>query len=186
MDSETATIVAIVSLIIGGLGFLFGVYSHFRTHKVAKLTYRVSQLSDFDVPTSFLRDLPRAPVAVTITSLGNKGTSNVVFNMRTKSKIDDYSVSPEGLEIRLEGQSLELNLEKLNPSQQIKVFLRCTGNPWDDQVENVELTHSEGAAQNEQSVRNLVFDFLGLEIEYDLRELKPYINRVGPIRVRRS
>lgn len=186
MDPKTATIIAVISAVIGGLGLLFGVYSHIRTHKIAKLIYGVSQLSDFDVPVSFLQDLPRAPVAVTITSLGNKGTENIVLHMKAKSEIDDYSVSPEGLDVSIEGQSLELKLERLNPSQQIKVFLRCTGSPWQDQVESFDLTHSEGAAQNEQAVQKLVFDFLGLEIEYDLKELRPYVTRIGPVRLARS
>ena len=140
MDPDTATIVAVVSLVIGGLGVLFGVYTHFRTHKVAKLTYGVSQLSDFVVPPTFLCDLPRAPVALTITSLGNKAEENIMLNLKTISDIDEYSVSPDGFQIEIKGQSLKFSLEKLNPSQQVKLFLRCAGDPWEDQIENIDLT----------------------------------------------
>ena len=184
MDPDTATIVAVVSAIIGGLGFLFGIYAHFRTHRVAKLTYEVSQLSDFEVPPSFLQDLPRAPVALTITSRGNKGTENIVLNMTASSVIEEYDVTPKGTDVRLEGKSISLNAQKLNPSQQVKLFLRCSGSPSENQIEDINLSHSEGTAQDERAVRNLVFNYLGLEIEYDLRQMRGYVNRIGPIRIR--
>ena len=184
MEPDTATLVAVVSVIIGGLGFLFGIYAHFRTHRVAKLTYEVSQLSDFDVPSSFLQDLPRAPVALTITSRGNKGTENIVLNLSARSEVEEYDVTPKGTDVRFEGHSISLNVAKLNPSQQIKLFLRCSGSPSEDQIEDLNLSHSEGAAQNERALRNLVFQAFGLEMEYDLRQLRLYVNRIGPIRIR--
>ena len=186
MELDTATVVAIVSVIIGGLAVLFAIFTHFRTHKVAKLTYEVSQLSDFDVPSSFLQDLPRAPVALTITSRGNKGTENIILNLSTRSEIEEYDVTPNGTDVRIEGQSISLNVERLNPSQQVKLFLRCSGSPSENQIEGLNLSHSEGEAQDERAMKNLVFDFLGLEIEYDVRKLRAYINRIGPIRIRYS
>ena len=184
MEPDTATVVAVVSIIIGGLGLLFGIYAHFRTHRVAKLTYEVSQLSDFDVPPSFLQDFPQAPVALTITSRGNKGTENIALNLIARSDVEEYDVTPKGTDVRLEGHSISLNVEKLNPSQQVKLFVRCSGSPSENQVVSLNLSHSEGAAQNERALRNLVFDFFGLEIEYDLRQMRTYINRIGPIRIR--
>ncbi len=184
MEPDTATVVAVVSVIIGGLGVLFGIYAHFRTHRVAKLTYEVSQLSDFDVPPSFLQDLPRAPVALKITSRGNKGTENIVLNLSARSEIEEYDVTPKGTDVRLEGHSISLNVAKLNPSQEVKLFLRCSGSPSENQIEGLDLSHSEGKAQNERALSNLVFDFFGLEIEYDLRQMRPYIHRIGPIRIR--
>ncbi len=163
---------------------MFGIYAHFRTHRVAKLTYEVSQLSDFDVPSSFLQYLPRAPVALTITSRGNRGTENIVLNLSARSEVEEYDVTPKGTDVRLEGHSISLNVARLNPSQQVKLFLRCSGSPSEDQIEVLNLSHSEGAAQNERALRTLVFDFFGLEIEYDLRQMRPYINRIGPIRIR--
>lgn len=184
MEPDTTTVVAVVSVIIGGLGALFGIYAHFSTRRVAKLTYEVSQLSDFDVPSSFLQDLPRAPVALTITSRGNKGTENIVLNLTAISEVEEYDVTPKGTDVRLEGRSVSLSVGKLNPSQQVKLFLRCSGNPWEDQIEDIKLSHSEGAAQNERAVRNLVFDFFVLEIEYDVRQLRLFVNRIGPLRIR--
>ena len=184
MQPETATIVAIVSAVIGGLGVLFGIYAHFSTRKVAKLTYEVSQLSDFDVPSSFLEDLPRAPVAITINSRGNKGTENIILNLEVNSDIEEYDVSPMSTDVSVDGSSLSLNASRLNPSQQIKLVLRCSGSPWEDQINELNLSHSEGTAQNERGVRNLVFNVAGLEIEYDLNQLRPYVNRIGPLRIR--
>ncbi|MCP3867216.1 MAG: hypothetical protein GY703_03800 [Gammaproteobacteria bacterium] len=186
MEQDTATIVAIVSVIVGALGFIFGVFTHFSTRKVAKLTYQVSQLSDFDVPPTFLQDLPRAPIAITVTSRGNKGTENIILNLAAISDIEEFDVSPKGTRVNIEGTSLSLSTDRLNPSQQIKLFLRCSGSLWDNQIEEFNLSHSEGAGQNERGISNLVFNLAGLEIEYDLQKLRPYVNRIGPLRLRSS
>ncbi len=178
---DTPTIVAVV---IGVLGLLFGIYSHFSTRKVAKLTYEVSQLSDFDVPPSFLQDMPRAPVAVTITSRGNKGTENIVLNMKMNSDLESYEVSPTGAEVSLNGAKLSLHVSRLNPSQTIKLFLRCAGSPSENQIESLDLSHSEGAGKDEREITSFVFNFAGLELEYDPRELRVRVNRIGPLRIR--
>ena len=122
MDPDTANIVAVASAITAGLSVIFAIYSHFRTHRVAKLTFEVSQLSDFDVPPDFLDDLPGAPVALTITSRGNKGTENIVLNLKTTSDIEKFNVNREGLDISLEGQSLGLNVEKTKPLPTSETF----------------------------------------------------------------
>ena len=73
---DSSTIVAIVGVVIGALGSLFAMYIHFTTRRAAKLTYAISQISDFGAPTSFLQDMERAPVAITVTSRGNEDTEN--------------------------------------------------------------------------------------------------------------
>ena len=184
MAEETSIIVTAISVIVGILGLLFGIYAHFSTRKFAKLTYEVSQLSDFDVPSSFLHDLPRAPIALTITSRGNKATENIVLSLMAESKVEEYDITPRSTDVSIEEKSVSLNVAKLNPTQQVKLFLRCSGSPSSDQIKSIDLSHSEGTAQNEKSIRNLVFNLFGLEIEYDLRQLRAYVNRIGPVRIR--
>ncbi len=179
MESDTATVVAVVSVMIGGLGVLFGIYVHFSTRRVGKLTYEVSQLSDFDVPSSFLQDLPRAPVALTITSRGNKGTENIILNLAATSEVEEYDVTPKGTNVRLEGRSVSLSVGKLNPSQQVKLFLRCSGYPWEDQIEELELSHSEGQGINENEIKSISISVFGLPLEYDLRESKFSLVRIS-------
>jgi hypothetical protein len=119
---DTATQVAIFSTVIAALALIWGMYTHWSTRKVAKLTYEVSQLSDFGVPSSFLADLTRAPLAITVTSRGNKGTDNIILRLRTKCAIENFEASPPTLPITHSGNTLAIESARLNPSQQIKVI----------------------------------------------------------------
>ena len=142
--------VAIISAVIGALGFLFGIYFHYRTYKVAKLTYQISQIFDFGVPWSLLKDMPRAPVAITITSRGGKATENIALHMTIRSDIDNYDVIPSDVGISHDGSTLSLRVSRLNPSESLKLFLRCTGSPAENQVADFNLSHSEGEGEDER------------------------------------
>lgn len=184
MEANTATIVAIVSAVIAGLALLWGIYTHLSTRKVAKLTYEVSQLSDFGVPESFLADMPRAPLAITVTSRGNKGTDNIVLRLKTISPIQNFEASPAGLPITHTANELSIQSAKLNPSQQIKLFLRCAGKPSENQIQELDLSHSEGAGINERDIQTIAVSFAGIQFEYDPRNLKTHLTRIGPISFR--
>ena len=184
MEPETATIIAIVSVAIAGIALLWTVYSHVSSRKIAKLTYEVSQLSDFGVPESFLSDMPRAPLAITVTSRGNKGTENIILRIKTKSPIENFEASPADLPIIHVDNELSIQLTRLNPSQQIKLFLRCNGAASEDQISEINLSHSEGAGINEQDMTTIIISFMGIELEYDPRNLKTHITQLGPISFR--
>ena len=181
---DTSIIVAIVGVVIGSLGFLFGIYTHFATRKVAKLTYAVSQISDFGVPASFLQDMNRAPVAITVTSRGNKNTENIIGRIRTHNQIEEYEVDPPNTVISESGNEIQFQQDRLNPSQQIRLSLRCSGDPSTNQIEDFSLSHSEGGGIDENQVRSITISFMGLEMEYDVGELKTHLTRIGPIRIR--
>jgi hypothetical protein len=185
MVFEPATVVAITSAVIGGgLALVWGIYTHISTRKVSKLTYETSQLSDFGVPISFLADVPRAPLAITVTSRGNKATQNIIIRLKTTSAIENFEASPADLPIRQTGNELVIQTEALNPSQKIKLFARCVGSPSEDQIEELEITHSEGGATNESEVRSISFSFAGIELEYNTSDLKTHLVRVGPFSFR--
>jgi len=181
---DTSTTIAIISVVIGISGFAFGVYTHFSTRKVSKLTYKISQISDFKVPASFLKDMPRAPVAITLTSRGNKSTENIALRLKAKSNIENFEVEPRGLNVEHNGSQLKLDVPQLNPSQTISLFLRCGGSPIEDQVSDFNLSHSEGSGINEKDLRSITFNVAGIELEYDAMQLSTKIRRIGPIVIR--
>jgi len=184
MEADTATIIAIVSVVIAGFALLWGIYTHFSMRKVAKLTYTVSQLSDFGVPESFLSDMPRVPLAITVTSRGNKGTENIILRLKTISPIENYEASPANLPINQSGNELSIQSARLNPSQKIKLFLRCAGNPSENQIEELDLSHADGSGINEHEIHTISINFAGIQFEYDPRDLKTHITRIGPISFR--
>ena len=149
MEFDNPTLIAIVSAAIAGIALIWAMFTHFSTRKVSKLTYEVSQLSDFGVPVSFLADMPHSPIAITVTSRGNKGTENVILRLKTKSNIENYEVSPPSLPVTHNDNELEIKSVRLNPSQQIKLFVRCNGEPSESQISELDLSHSEGAGMNE-------------------------------------
>lgn len=184
MGLEPATVIAIISAIIAGLALLWGIYTHVSTRKVSKLTYETSQLSDFGVPISFLADVPRAPLAITVTSRGNKATQNIVIRLKTTSEVENFEASPADLPIKQTGNELIIQTETLNPSQKIKLFARCVGSPSENQIEDLEITHSEGGATNESEIKSIAFSFAGIELEYNASDLKTHLVRVGPFSFR--
>ena len=184
MSVDNATLIAIVSAMIAGLALIWAIFTHFSTRKVSKLTYELSQLSDFGVPESFLADMPHSPIAVTVTSRGNKGTENIILRLKTNSPIENYEVSPTSLPVTKNNNELSIQSVRLNPSQQIKLFIRCKGEPSMNQVNELSLSHSEGAGVNEQEIQAISVSFMGLEFEYNPRELKTSLVRFGPISFR--
>jgi len=181
---ETPTIVAISGVVVGALGFIFGIYKHFSTRKVAKLTYSVSQISDFGVPASFLKDMNRAPIAITVTSRGNKGTENIMGRVKTRHPIEEFEVDPSTVIIRHNGSEIQFQQDRLNPSQKIHLSLRCSGDPSVNQIEEFNLSHSEGSGIDENHIHSITISLMGIEMEYDVGELKAHLSRIGPIRFR--
>ncbi len=184
MPTDTATLVTVVSVIIAGLALLWGIYTHISTRKIAKLTYKISQLSDFGVPESFLADMPHAPLAITVTSRGSKGTENISLRLKTKSPIENFEASPAELLITQANNELSIQSAKLNPSQKIKLFLRCAGHAYEDQITELDLSHSEGVGINEQDMITFSFNIAGIELEYDRVNLMTHITRIGPFSFR--
>jgi len=180
MQGDTATLIAVISAVIAGLALLWGIYTHISTRKIAKLTYTISQLSDFGVPASFLADMPHAPMAITITSRGNRGTENVVLRLKTTSPIENFEVWPEELPITQENNVLVVRSARLNPSQKIKLFLRCIGDAQENQIDELEISHSEGAGISEKDMATITFEFFGIRLEYDPLNLKTHISQIGP------
>lgn len=179
---EPAVIVAIITSIIAFLGFAFGVYKHFSTRKVARLVYEVSQISDYGVPNDFLLGMSRAPVTVVVESSGNRRVENVMVEVKTKSEIEKYKVEPEDAEVVVGKDFMKAKARSLNPTQTFKAFLDCSGNPSEDQIESLEVTHSEGVGVNKRSsaYTKLSFRFLFTDFEFDLNSRTLQIVRLGP------
>jgi hypothetical protein len=184
MEFDNPTLIAVVSALIAAFALIWAMFTHFSTRKVSKLTYEVSQLSDFGVPKSFLADMPHSPIAVTVTSRGNKGTENIILQLKTKSKIENYEVSPSSLPVTRSDNELSIQSVRLNPSQQIKLFIRCNGEPSSNQISELDLSHSEGAGINESEIHTISVSLMGIEFEYNPRELKTSLVRIGPISFR--
>lgn len=184
MELDNATLIAIVSAVVAVLALLWAVYTHFSMRKVSKLTYEVSQLSDFGVPESFLADMPHSPIAITVTSRGNKGTENIILRLKTNSPIENCEVSPSSLSVTQSNNELSIQSARLNPSQQIKLFIRCNGEPHLNQIGELNLSHSEGAGINEHEIQTISVSLMGFEFEYNPRDLKTSLVRFGPISFR--
>ena len=181
MAMDDATIVAIVSAFVATLALIWAIYSHFSNRKIARLTYEISQLADYDVPDSFLNDIPLAPVAITITSRGNKSTENIVLVLEAKSPIAEIESSWPVANFEHNKNYIKFNENKLNPSQEIKLFLKCEGKAFEDQILEFELSHSEGMGINEREKTNITFEFMGFGIEYNPNDLKAHLTRIGPL-----
>jgi hypothetical protein len=184
MDNGLLLIIA--SVLVAFLGFLFSIYTHFSTRKAAGLLYEVSQLSDYGVPESFLNDLPRALVVIRIESAGNKSAENVILRVVLRSKITDHEIEPAGISADVSDNTVIVSLPTLNPTQRFRLLLYCDGRAVDDQVDNLELTHSEGRGLNRRSssFTTIDFTFLGVDVAYDLLSRSATRIRLGPLRLR--
>jgi hypothetical protein len=182
MEIDNATLVAIISTIIAAIALFWAIYTHFSSRKISKLTYEISQLSDFGVPESFLEGMPHAPIAITLTSRGNKFTENIILNLKTWHEIENCEIIPSNTSFSYNENQLTLEVPRLNPSQQIKLFIRCSGiEAQYDQIQTISVSHSEGVGINENDIKTISFNIMGIELEYNLQNLKTSITRFGPI-----
>ncbi|MCL7928769.1 hypothetical protein [Halomonas llamarensis] len=172
--------IAIVGVAIGALGFLFGVYAHFANRRVAKLIYKVSQISDFKVPQSFVDDMQSAPVSITLTSVGSKAAKSIVGKFGFQSEIAAIETTPEGINPKIEDKSFSFEAASLNPSQEVHFSVKVKGNPAEDQVESVNVSHEEGVASPPSAIGKISYRFLGVEFELDLLTNQFKINQFGP------
>ena len=81
------------------------------------------------------------------------------------------------------GDELSIQSAMLNPSQQIRLFLRCAGSAHVDQISELDLSHSEGSGIDEREITTISFNFgriLGIEL--DPRDMKTRITYIGPFR----
>ncbi len=159
-------IVTISSLLVGLLGFIFGVYAHFSTRKVAKLQYEVVQLTDFNLPASFLRPLETIPVMLTVYSVGNKRAENINIQIQLASPVVEWHVeSDEPYEEIVHETHAQLLMRSLNPEEVIRLSLQCRKDmQLKTYVREIKVTHSEGvgvdvkalAAQRERLVEMML------------------------------
>ena len=179
---ENQLVITIVSVVIAALSLLFALYKHFSTRKIARLAYEVSQLSDYDVPESFLQGVTRALVVIRVESTGNKLAENVVLRVKTRSKIVDHEIHPNEFNATVSEQEIATTAEKLNPAQHLRILLYCEGRAVDDQIESIELTHAEGVGINKRSsaFTSVKFDFFGIGLEFDLLSRSLALKRFGP------
>ena len=172
--------VAIIGVAIGALGFLFGVYSHFANRRVAKLIYKVSQISDFKVPRSFVDEMQSAPVSITLSSLGSKAAKSIVGKFDFRSEIAAVEATPDGITPKIEGASLSFEVASLNPSQEVHFSVKVKGNPAENQIESANISHEEGVASLPSAIGKLSYRFLGIEFELDLLTNQFKLNQFGP------
>lgn len=180
---EPVVIVAIVSTVIALGSLVFAVYKHFSTRSFSRVAYEISQVSDYGVPQSFLAGVNSAPLSVKFESVGRKKADNIILRLKTKSKIANHTIEPAGVKVAVSNpDELELKIDELNPTQRVRLFVNCEGNPAEDQVERFELTHSEGAAVNKKSpaFTKVRFHFLFSDFEFDLLESRIRLVKLGP------
>jgi len=144
MDLEQ--IATIGSLFIGVLGFLFGIYTHFSTRKVAKLRYEIVQLTDFGLPDTFLEPLAAMPVMLTVYSVGNKKAENVNVQLDLSAKVVNWNLeSDEPCEKTIDGQRVQILVPSLNPQEFLRISLQCEKvDALTSYVQRIKVTHSDG------------------------------------------
>lgn len=172
--------IAIIAIVIGALGFLFGVYTHFANRRIAKLIYKVSQISNFNVPPSFLDDLHSAPISITLSSVGSKAAKSIVGELEFHSEITLVESTPSNITLKVDGASLSFEVASLNPSQEVHFSIKVNGNPAEDQIESVSISHEEGIASLPSTIGKLRYRFLGIEFELDLLTNQFKLNKFGP------
>jgi len=150
MDLEKLTVSA--SLIIGFLGLVWGVYTHLSTRKIAKIRYEVRQLTDFDLPDTFLDSLTTLPVNIIVDNVGNKKAEDIHIWVELTTKILDYSIEA-GVEYRARKTEncIQIDNLSLNPTESLSVSIQCKRDPdRSNYVSNIKITHSEGIGLNFQ------------------------------------
>jgi hypothetical protein len=141
--------VSIVSVTVGGAGFIFGVYKHYSTLRVAELTYTVTQLTDYDLASSILASLTAIPFVVELNNVGNKQAENVNVRVATASVIEETKIeSGETYKETRDERKMQLHIPVFNPGETIRISGQCTKvAQLEDYVEGVEVTHSEGSGE---------------------------------------
>jgi hypothetical protein len=132
--------------VLVAIAFLTLLFSIFRyvSRKRARLIYYVFEFSRYGIPDKFLT---HAPVAISIENSGTKAAENTVLRVTTKSDIAACQIEPSSFVPTRNDREILVNFGLLNPKQEVKVFINCKGSPLADQVERLELTHSEGEAE---------------------------------------
>lgn len=170
---------------VGVLGFLFGIYMHFSTRKVARIVYETNQIADYKLPPPFRDTLLKAPIFILIESVGTKAAENVMIRTILHSEITNYKVEPEDIgtaSISSDKCEFKLNITKFNPSQAANVYLNCKGLAIDDQIKHIELSYSEGMGINKKSTSftTVTFRLFWSEFEYNMLTREFYIRKFGP------
>ena len=139
-------VVTIGSLFIGALGFLFGVYAHFSTRKVAKLRYEIVQLTDFGLPETFLEPLPAIPVMLTVYSVGNKKAEDINIRLELATKVVSWNLeSDEPCRETIDERQVQVLIQSLNPQERLRLSLQCEKvSSVRNYVKKIKVTHSEG------------------------------------------
>jgi hypothetical protein len=179
---ETTNIVAIVSATVGVAGFLFGIYKHFSTRRVARAVYEVSQIADYGVPDAFLVGMATAPVAIKVTSVGSKSCDNLVLRVSTRSQVERCGIEPSDIQAVRSNEEVKIQVSHLNPGQSFTLYLFCRGSPGVDQILGLELSHSEGQGVNARSpaFTTIRLHFPFMDFEFDLISRAFRLVRIGP------
>ena len=149
------TTLTIIFGIIGAFGVLFGIYKHFSTLRVAKVIFDFKEMADFDLPKEFFLNIPSMPISFEIENTGNKKAENLIFTSEFNSKIIDSRIeTSEEYTISIEDNKIIIKADKLNPSEQIKIFLTCQriDNPNNSIIKKQNLTISEGNVYSKDNI----------------------------------
>jgi len=144
MDNQT--IVAIGALVVGVLGFLFGIFQHFSNRRVANVIYRVTQLTDFDLPDKFFIPLNAIPITIDVESVGSKKAESVNIRVVTASDITNFEMeSGEHFEKEQDTRHIQIRVPSCNPGEKVKVAFQCVKAPAViNYINEITVTHSEG------------------------------------------
>ena len=151
---DTEIVLTIASLIIGLLGFLFGIYKHYSTRKYASLSYETTQLTDFDFPSDFLDSMTVIPMSITIRNIGNKKAERVNIRIKTETDIENHSIQigePFGQEV--DSRNIKIHVPSFNPGENAKVSLQCskTANI-KNYLSQVVVNHAEGVGVDRRTI----------------------------------
>lgn len=165
---DDSDVIAIGALIVGALGVLWGVYSHFSNRKYVNLFYEINQLSDYGVPESFVEGLATSLISIRFSNQGNSQATDIVLDLTTFSDIENVDYSGPN-ELKFDSRALRAEIEKLNPSQEIKFIVYCSGSPAHNQVRDFELTHADGTALDRKDrITAIDFSVMGVNLTYNL------------------
>lgn len=149
------TTLTIIFGIIGAFGVLFGIYKHFSTLRVAKIIFDFKEMADFDLPKEFFINIPSMPISFEIENTGNKKAENLIFTSEFNSNIINSRIeTSEEYEIKIKDNKMIIKASKLNPAEQINIFLTCEkiNNPNNSIIKNQNLTISEGKVYSKDSI----------------------------------
>ncbi len=121
---DVQIIIAIVAASLSGIT----TYITMKNYKNPVVVYKISEISDFNLPFEFYKGISNLPVSITITNNGNKEAKNLKLELKTNLDIVGTPMYREDQLRIIENKNRILIVEgkkDFNPSENILISFNC-------------------------------------------------------------